>query len=228
MTDFTLIRSDRKTAAIYIRPDSTVEVRAPRAMPRAEIERFVASKEGWIREKRALTQARREERASFSLAYGDTALYFGKEYPVIARPGNRVGFDDAGSCFYMPPDLDSEQIKAACVQVYRLLAKRLLHEKVPYFAEKMGLSPTGITITGAKTRWGSCSSKGSLSFAWRLVMAEEATVDYVVVHELAHLREMNHSERFWRIVAGVLPDYEARRAQLKELQQRLGGEEWET
>ena len=225
MIDFTLIRSARKTAAIYIRPDATVEVRAPKAMPRGEIERFVASKEGWIREKLALTQAKQEERASFSLRYGDTALYLGIEYPITARAGRRVGFD--GACFYMPPGLDEEQIKAACVQIYRVLAKNLLNEKAHQFAGQMGLSPAGITITGAKTRWGSCSSRGSLSFTWRLVMAEEDTVDYVVVHELAHLKEMNHSERFWGIVAGVLPDYQARRKQLKELQQRLGGEEWE-
>ncbi len=225
MVDFTVIRSNRKTAAIYIRPDASVEVRAPLKMPLREIERFVAAKEAWIRAKLSLVEERQTEQAAFVLTYGDSVLYRGAAYPIAARPGRRVGFD--GACFYMSPGLEPEQIKAACVQVYRLLAKQLLTEKTLQFAAQMGVSPAGVKITGAKTRWGSCSLHGSISFAWRLVMAEEDTIDYVVVHELAHLRQMNHSERFWRAVAEVLPDYQQRRAKLRALQLRLGGEKWE-
>ncbi|MDR3313749.1 MAG: M48 family metallopeptidase [Oscillospiraceae bacterium] len=224
MIDFTLVRSNRKTVAIYIRPDATVEVRAPRATPRREIDRFVAAKEAWITQKLALMQTKQTQRTAFCPAYGSTVLYCGREHPIAAKPGRRVGFDGT---FFMPPGLEAEQIKAACVQIYRLLAKQLLREKAQHFAALMDVSPADVKITGAKTRWGSCSARGNINFSWRLVMAAEDTIDYVVVHELAHLRELNHSERFWRIVAGVLPEYPARRAELRVLQQRLGGEEWE-
>jgi len=98
---------------------------------------------------------------------------------------------------------------------------------VEHYAGLMSASPTAVKINGAKTRWGSCSAKKSLNFSWRLVMADDSVIDYVVVHELAHITEMNHSARFWAIVAGVLPDYKERQKQLKALQKRLNAEDWE-
>jgi predicted metal-dependent hydrolase len=108
-----------------------------------------------------------------------------------------------------------------------MLAKRDLTEKALAFAKQMGVMPTAIKINGAKTRWGSCSSKKSLNFSWRVLMADDSTIDYVVVHELAHIAELNHSKRFWAIVEGVMPDYESREKALDELQARLGAQNWE-
>ena len=222
--EYILIRSNRKTAAIYIR-DGRVEVRAPLKMPKSDIDKFVASKEKWISGHLAVSQERVERREAFSKSYGDTVLYLGKEYSISARDGGRVGFDD--SVFYMPPGLAPKQIIAACVQVYRLLAKRDLTAKTLDFAARMGVMPSAVKINGARTRWGSCSVKMSINFSWRLIMADADVVDYVVVHELAHLSEMNHSGRFWAIVAEVLPDYAERRSRLRELQRNLGAENWD-
>ncbi len=97
----------------------------------------------------------------------------------------------------------------------RKMAKQILPPKVAYYAEIMGLKYGRITITSAKTRFGSCSSKGNLSFSYRLMMYPEAAIDYVVVHELAHLKEMNHSPAFYKVVAKVLPDYKERIKLLK-------------
>jgi len=224
MIDYTLVRSKRKTCAIYVR-NGTVEVRAPLRIPKSDIDKFVASKENWITKNLAQSQANAEQRGNFELHYGDKLLYRSDEYPIAAKPGNRVGFDDTK--FYMPPDLSSERIKHACVQIYRMLAKNFLTEKTLDFAKQMRGSPTAIKINGAKTSWGSCSAKKSLNFSWRLIMADDGVIDYVVVHELAHITEMNHSARFWAIVAGVLPDYKQRQKRLKELQKRLSVEDWE-
>lgn len=224
MIAFTLTRSNRKTVAIYIR-DSGVEVRAPLKMPRRDIDRFVVSKEKWITEKLAMSNERQAQRERFILTYGDRVPYRGGQYPIAAREGRRVGFD--GERFSMPPGLPPEEIKAACVQIYRLLAKRDLTEKVQAFARRMGVTPGNVKINGAKTRWGSCSAQKSLNFSWRLIMADDGVTDYVVVHELAHITEMNHSARFWAVVEGVLPDYRERKARLKALQQRLSREDWE-
>ena len=94
-------------------------------------------------------------------------------------------------------------------------ARSVLKAKTEYYAEIMGLKYGRVTITGAKTRFGSCSSKGNISYSYRLMLYPEAAIDYVVVHELAHLVEMNHSSAFYDVVKGVLPDYKDRKKLLK-------------
>ena len=94
-------------------------------------------------------------------------------------------------------------------------ARAYLPPRVGYYARIMGVRPAGIKITGARTRFGSCSSKGSICFSWRLMQYPDAAIDYVVVHELAHLRYMNHSAAFYAEIARVMPDFEARRNLLK-------------
>ena len=225
MINYSLTRSMRKTIAICVR-NGSVEVRAPLLTPKSEIDEFVASKENWITTKLTSSREQSERRNSFSLKYGDTVLYRGKEYPIAAKEGNRIGFDD--TAFYMPPNLTPEQIKSACVQIYRMLAKRDLTIKTLYFASPMNVMPADIKINGARARWGSCSANKIINYSWRLIMADDETIDYVVVHELAHLTEMNHSkQKFWALVESVLPDYLERRAGLIKLQQKLGGEDWE-
>ena len=224
MIEYTLARSKRKTVALYVRY-GRVEVRAPLAMPKPEIDRFVASKEKWITDRLARSQDQSRRRESFGLNYGDTVPYRGKNYPIAAKSGNRIGFDDAA--FFIPPGLTPERIKSACVQIYRMLAGRDLPKRTLEFAKRMAVMPTAVKINGAAARWGSCSAKKSINFSWRLVMADDAVIDYVVVHELAHLIEMNHSARFWAIVEGILPDYGKRRDRLKELQKKLSTENWE-
>ena len=95
-------------------------------------------------------------------------------------------------------------------------AKRIFPERTAYFAKRMGVDYGRITIREQKTRWGSCNSKGNLNFNWKLVLLDPELLDYVVVHELAHRREMNHSAAFWKVVEVELPDYRERRARLKE------------
>lgn len=94
-------------------------------------------------------------------------------------------------------------------------AKKIFPERISYFAQRMNVTYGRVTLREQKTRWGSCSSKGNLNFNWKLVLLPEELLDYVVVHELAHRIEMNHSQDFWRIVERVLPDYRERRKQLK-------------
>jgi len=247
--EYELTRSKRKTLAIHIK-NGRVEVRAPLKMPQRDIDRFVTSKEKWITDRLARSREQAERREAFTLDYGDMVVYRGREYPIVAREGKYAGFDDSaeggaveddtvvdgavvygavvdGAVFYMPPGLQPGRIKAACVIIYRMLAKRDLTIKTLDFAKRMGENPTAVKITGAKTRWGSCSSMKSINFSWRLIMADDDVIDYVVIHELAHLAEMNHSDRFWAIVEGVLPDFRKRKARLRELQKRLSAEDWE-
>jgi len=221
---YTLIRSRRKTIAIHI-IDGAVEVRAPYVASKREIDKFVQSKEKWINDKLSKSIEQIERRDRFNIDYGASVLYRGREYPIAARVGRYAGFDDIQ--FYMPSSLSTEQVKSACVQIYRMLAKNILTEKVQDFAKLMSVTPNAVKINGAKTRWGSCSAKKSLNFSWRLIMADDDVIDYVVVHELAHIVEMNHSKQFWAVVEAVLPDYKLHQKRLKQLQHRLSGEDWE-
>ena len=202
-----------------------MEVRAPLKCPRSEIDGFVASKEKWIRDKLALSQRRTERKEAFALSYGGSITLRGGLYPLEARAGKRAGFD--GSSFYLPYGLEPEQIKDIVVKIYRRLAKLHLTGRVALYSGRMEVTASAVKVTAAKTRWGSCSSLGSINFSWRLIMADDEVIDYVVVHELAHIKEMNHSANFWKIVEGVLPDYRERKERLRRLQSRLAAENWE-
>lgn len=220
-----LIRSKRKTIGIYITKNATLEVRAPLKTPKADIDKFIKSKEKWITKHLSAGQIRNEQKAGFKLDYGSKVLLRGKEYPINVKAGNKVGFDE--QCFYMPANLNNEEIKYAVIQIYKLMAKNILTKKVLFFSNIMGLSPFAVKINGAKTRWGSCSGKNSLNFSWRLALASDDVIDYVTVHELAHIKEHNHSDRFWRVVASVLPDYKKSQQKLKLLQEKFCKENWE-
>jgi predicted metal-dependent hydrolase len=226
--EYTLKRSQRKTAVIHIR-SGAVEVKAPLKMAKRDIDRFVESKRDWITQKLAFCIEQEENRNAFILDYGSPILLRGTERPIVIREGNSAGYD--GETFYMPPGLASDAIKRVIIQLYKKIARGHLNERVSVLAGRMGVRPLRypeiIRINSAKTRWGSCSSMNSINFSWRLIMADDAVIDYVVIHELAHLYELNHSSRFWAIVQRVLPNYKEYREALKILQKRIGSENWD-
>jgi len=223
MIDYTLTRSKRKTAAIYV-SSSGVEVRAPLRMPKKEIDRFVKSRENWIISKLACLKERNKNRESFSINYGDSILYRGKQCLIEQKIDDRAVFAD--NTFYLPHGLSPDEVKATCIKLYKKLARLDINEKVQYYAEQLKVTPASVKINSAKSRWGSCSGKKNLNFSWLLIMADDDVIDYVVVHELAHIYELNHSTRFWAIVQSILPDYKERQKRLKALQEKLAGEEW--
>ena len=103
--------------------------------------------------------------------------------------------------------------------LYVKRAKAILPSKIDYYARRMGVQPTGLTVTSARTRFGSCSGKNRLSFSWRLMAYPEAAIDYVVVHELAHIRYKDHSRAFYGFIESILPDYRDRIRLLKGMQE---------
>ncbi|MCL2364924.1 MAG: M48 family metallopeptidase [Defluviitaleaceae bacterium] len=220
---YTLTRSARKTTAIYIR-DGQVEVRAPFYMTRRAIDRFVAEKVPWINKNVAEQTTQIEQKKAFSTDYGSTLTLRGKPYPITQRHNPYAEFDD--DAFYMPPGLQPPQIKTLCIRLYKILAQMHITQRVDFFARKMKVEPIVTKINSATKRWGSCSSQKSLNFTWRLIMADDEAIDYVVVHELAHILQPDHSPQFWAIVQKFLPDYPNRQAKLKELQTCLNSEDW--
>lgn len=224
MLSYHLIRSRRKTIAVSITKDAQVEVRAPLKAPVSLIEGFLTEKESWIQTH--LEQRKQEllKRANFSVGEGDRLLYLGREYPVYLSSEHRSPHFD-GEKFILPKK-DFSEIKSMLIELYKGLAKRYIEKQVRHYSGIVGAVPSAVKIGSAKTRWGSCSGKNSLNFTWKLILASREAVDYVVVHELCHILQHNHSARFWREVERVLPDYKERELLLRQLQKRLVMEDW--
>jgi len=208
-----IIRSKRRTIAIIVHRDGKVVVRAPLKTPERLIRAFIESKSGWIDEKKALA-AKHVVLPVKKFTGGEKFLLLGREIPLRLVEGQKTALSFQDEFFLNKKALPGAQ--AVFTKWYQARARQVLTERVTLYARQFGLHYEKIRISSARTRWGSCSSRGTLSFTWRLIMAPLEVVDYVVLHELAHLKVKNHSPVFWAEVARMLPDYKRRRAWLKK------------
>ncbi len=193
---------DRNGNAVVLAPEGVSESRI-RSL-------FAAHPEVFARLRRRFETRKRRCR-SWRFRAGETFPLLGKEYPL--RLTSRLLFFDGA---FLVPAGEPEEIKAGIEQLYRRMALRILERKAGDRAAAHGFELAGVGITGAETRWGSCSSSGKIHFSWKLLMRSEPEIDYVVCHELAHLREMNHSPRFWAEVERLCPEWRLRRRMLRE------------
>jgi predicted metal-dependent hydrolase len=212
LQEYTLIRSRRRTMALHIRGDGTLEVRAPLKLSTDVIEAFVASKQSWVAKHLARMQQNKPVAKSYT--EGEQFLFLGKSYPLQYSEEQKAPVQP-GETLCLASRLQGRAEKVI-KGWYRQQAMQTLTERVEHYSRLMNAHPRQIKITNARQRWGSCSVRGRVNFAWRLVMAPPEIIDYVVVHELAHLLRHDHSAAFWQIVETVLPDYKNRRIWLKE------------
>lgn len=209
-----LIHSRRKTVALIIQRDGSLIVRAPLRMSNLHIQEFVQSHAEWIREKQAQAQAAPPPPKKHYVD-GETFLYLGKETPLTIVARHRPALTFSGARFHLA---NSHLPKARQVFIhwYRKQAMIVISERVVYLATRNKLTYRKIRISSARTRWGSCSTNGTLSFTWRLIMAPPEVIDYVVVHELAHTQIKNHSSNFWHRVAEIMPEFNRHLSWLKK------------
>jgi predicted metal-dependent hydrolase len=212
--DFDIIRSRRKTIAVEITKEGGILVRAPLKLARREVLAFVHQNRGWIARKLSQARVLQEERTLRRFLEGESFPFLGEQHCLRYVAGGEYLRKEMGE-FLLGADLSSRAGDLFRTW-YRARAREILEDRVAHFALQMGLACRSVRITDAKERWGSCNAAGSLNFAWRLVMAPPPVIDYVIVHELSHLAEMNHSPRFWGRVGRILPDYAARRKWLRE------------
>ncbi|MEI7849597.1 MAG: SprT family zinc-dependent metalloprotease [Chloroflexota bacterium] len=210
-----LIRSKRKTIAILIQRDGKVIVRAPLKTSERVINAFVESKSTWISEKKALAQQR--------VSNPIRQFINGEKLPLLGKQITLRLVEDHTQRTALTLQNEFLLTKKAQTQAagifekwYKAYAAQIITERVKFHAAQFGFHYEKIRITSARTRWGSCSSRGTLSFTWRLVMAPLEVVDYVVIHELAHLKIKNHSAVFWAEVGRLMPAYQSRRDWLKK------------
>ena len=189
---------------------------APYHAPKWEVEKFIQGKESWIVEKisEKEKQAREAKRAFLP---GEKFLYLGEWYPLeIYEPNQkesplRLSFGK----FILNKD-HWEKARDLFVEWYKKEAREKIAERINYYSDRVHLFPEGIRITSAKSRWGSCSRDNRLSFSWRIIMASLTIIDYILIHELVHIREKNHSRQFWTTLESILPDYRKHRVWLRE------------
>lgn len=209
-----LIRSRRRTVTLEIDRHGKLTVRAPLRMRKADIQRLVSSKAAWIEAHQTTARTRLTQNPPPCFVPGELFWYLGERYPlqIVLSQQSALTFQGA---FYMSASAQP-RARQVFVDWYRQAARQVISQKLVLFASQHGFRYHALRITSARTRWGSCSTKGNLSFSWRLVMTPQTAIDYVVLHELVHLVEPNHSPRFWAQVAQIMPAYQEQRHWLRQ------------
>ncbi|MGE5654240.1 MAG: M48 family metallopeptidase [Bacillota bacterium] len=212
------LRRNRRAKRVTLRVDQDgLTMTVPWSFPQDQLEPFIRARREWV-----VTTLERFAKPASSIIEpawtpADGVLILGKQRAILRSPSQPT-IALVGESILMPERLaeDSSRAKAAIESWLKDLARQFLAERLAHHGLSMGVSPTRVTLRSQKTRWGSCSSQGCISLNWRLIMAPPAAIDYVLIHELAHLIEMNHSESFWKIVARHDPNYREHRRWLRE------------
>ncbi len=218
--DYSLRRSKRRSIGFII-DDEGLQVTAPRWVTVAEIEGAIREKEAWIFRK--LSQ-RRERMAHMPppMQWRDGAAfpYLGRTLTlrIVTAQAQSVRLDESANELFvaLPTAAGEQQLKDLVLGWLQREARKLFGERLPIYAQKLGVQYQAFALSSAQTQWGSCTADGRIRLNWRLMHFALPQIDYVIAHELSHLREMNHSPRFWATVQSVFPEFEAARRALRE------------
>jgi hypothetical protein len=206
---YQVVRSNRKSVALVIDNEANLIVRAPLQMQDATIDEFVRKKKRWINEKQQQVAVFGEKHPPVIVETGESIMYLGSTYAIIKDTVDAVQV--SGNELFVPNKYGISEM----TEWLKSEAMRVISERVNNYAGIMGVTPGEIKLSDAKARWGSCSTKNNLNFAWRLIMCPLSVIDYVVVHELSHITYKNHSPVFWARVKTILPNYEDNQDWLK-------------
>lgn len=207
-----IIRSKRKSFGLEICEEGKLILRVPEKATNAEINEVLESKKQWILKKTAI--AKSKKKIAYNFDNTDIYFFLGKQYPVtFVKQKQSVNFD--GEKFLIAQSqIDNAQ--TVMTRWYKAKAKKLAIHLVEKYTDKLGIAHKQVKISSAKTRWGSCSSRKNININWRLVLAPLQVMEYVVAHEVAHLKYMDHSIKFWNTVEKLQPDYKLYKDWLKE------------
>jgi predicted metal-dependent hydrolase len=215
-----IIRSSKRNSVAIKISKGTVYVMVPESLNKTIIETLVAKKSRWIKE----NLARQREVIAVKpkeFITGDVFSYLGKEYVLNIESGNSYSLtlhkDDYNFVIsVIDKTIDnSKMIKQLLVKWYQQQAQFIMIEKTQHYAKIIGVNPSSVSIKTFKSRWGSCSVKGVIQYNWKIMMAPEPIINYLVVHELSHILHHNHSPAFWETVAKYCPNYKEQGVWLK-------------
>lgn len=207
-----IIRSNRRTLSLTISRQGELIVRAPKKLPLDYIINFVQEKEKWINSKKK--QIETIYTANAKVLNYEKFLVLGKVYSKTEISKiKKVEVHE--NVLFFPKCNNIEAVIQHAINFYKQLTSDILKERVEYFANLMQVDYESISVTNSKNRWGSCDIKGNIKFNLRLAMLPHKTIDYIIIHELAHLIEFNHSKNFYKIIESIMPSYKRQITHLK-------------
>lgn len=213
-----LLRRSPRRRTVGLKIDkSGLTVSVPTRTPQRAWEAILLEKSGWVLDK--LEEMRARSVPAFNWRDGEWLPFLGGPVELVVEhgaPRARPSLDDGQLRVALPDPSDTSALETRIVQWYRREALAFFQQRITFYARQLDVSVSRLGLSSARTRWGSCTSGGSIRLNWRLIKAPPSVIDYVVIHELAHLVELNHSPSFWQIVAQLCPDYAGQRAMLKE------------
>jgi predicted metal-dependent hydrolase len=214
LPDYTVTRSKRKTLSIYIERDGSVSVLAPDNIADEKVAAIVEAKSYQIFKFLTEQELLNQSKANRELVNGEAYPYLGRSYQLQLVKVQDVPLKFVQGRFAL---LEKEKKHALehFIDFYRSKAVKRITERVNYYKSKMRVTITDVRIIDLQNRWASCTKKGRVNFHWKCIMAPLTIIDYIIVHELAHLKHDNHSQHFWNEVDKILPDYLERKAWLK-------------
>ncbi len=219
--DYRLQRSKRRSIGFLI-DDEGLRVTAPKWVTLAEIDNAIRGKQRWIFAKLVDRRERAARRLQPQMQWrdGGTLSYLGADITlrIVAAQNCGVAFDSLTRelTIGLPPDAGEQQLKDRVQGWLQQEARRIFAERLPVYAAKLEVSYRSFALSSAMTQWGSCTADGKIRLNWRLIHFSQPLIDYVIAHELSHLREMNHSPRFWATVQSVFPEFQAAKKALRE------------
>ena len=217
-----IVRTERRKTVLIEVDNPVVTVKVPKTLSRERLEALLTKRKGWIKDKLETQEAMPPMRTK-EYVNGEAFAYLGRTYRLKIIPGEqgkpvklRNGYLEVPVAKNLKNEGRRASIRCALTEWYTSHALVRLESKCTRYGRVLGVAPASVKVDDYKTRWGSCSSTGKLSFNWRVILAPHSIVDYVVVHELCHMLEHNHSAKYWKHVRTVIPDYKACRDWLKK------------
>jgi predicted metal-dependent hydrolase len=210
-----VLSARRRTMELSVERDGGLVVRAPDGATPARLEAFVREKRQWVYKKVAEKEALCHATPVKEYVSGEGFRYLGRSYRLLLVDSQDVPLRlDAGRFRLLRTD--APQGRAHFIRWYTEHGRAWLRSRVTSLAPRVGVQPAGVEVRDLAYRWGSCGKSGTLNFNWATILLPPSIVEYVVVHELVHLRERNHTPAFWQRVKRAMPDYSRRKAWLAE------------
>ena len=218
---YLLEHRQRRTVGLKITADGLV-VHAPKRIFAFQLNQILQEKSGWIINKLQARAANQVDAIDWTS--GENLLYLGQDIQldVVTNPANKAPIFDSNKLRIATPTPDNQLlIQRKVIQWYQKQAGIDFSRRLAILAAKLGVATPPLTLSNAKSRWGSCNSRGEVRLNWRLLQAPPHIINYVICHELAHLKQMNHSAKFWAVVEQLFPDYKSAEKELKNLSPQL-------
>lgn len=222
--EYEIVKKKKKNIAIHITTDGIVRVTSPEYVDDGYINDVVYKNAQWIISRLMLVEERNISRIQRSYSRGDNVVYLGDEYKLKVKEevkvNSKISLINGEFEICVNSEWSEEEregfIRERLEEWYRHEAFRVFKGRTMYYSEILKLYPNNIRVKEQKSLWGSCSSRNNINYNWRLIMAPKDVLDYIVIHELCHLRYRDHSKNFWNLVEKIMPDYREKKRWLNE------------